>query len=72
MEPNEVHRAPAVELARDLIEVQPDADLDMDRRVNLALVRLMEAIDEWSCCCRPSFRRWIDPWPGRETANRNT
>jgi len=33
-------------LARDLIEVQPDADLDMDRRVNLALVRLMEAVGE--------------------------
>ena len=33
-------------MARDLIEVQPDADLDMDRRVNLALVRLMEAVGE--------------------------
>ena len=33
-------------MARDLIEVQPDADLDADRRVNLALVRLMEAVGE--------------------------
>jgi hypothetical protein len=46
LELNEGHRAPAVELARELLEVQPGADLDMDRRLSLALVRLMEAAGE--------------------------
>ena len=46
VEPNDRFQVTAVGLAMDLLEVQPGADLDADRQLNLSLVRLMEVAGE--------------------------